>query len=129
MSLRNCWDTGIVTGYGEFVGTGLRTNFALWTAVSWMLIFFVWSNGAENDSKLSDRFNHNLWTLHPLYSIWQYGSDQFNKTSRLCVMLGTISIQQLIVSIFYYNSVNKSDISMYTYIIGWAAISYVISIP
>jgi hypothetical protein len=32
-----------------------------------MLIFFVWSNGAENDSKLSDRFNHNLWVTF-LYS-------------------------------------------------------------
>jgi hypothetical protein len=44
-------------------------------------------------------------------------------------MLGTISIQQLIVSIFYYNSVNKSNLALYTYIIGWAAISYLISIP
>jgi len=129
MSLRNCWGTGIVSGYKEFVGTGLRTNFALWTSIIWMLIFFVWTNGAENDTPINDKFANNYWTLHPLYSTMQFGSETYTKTSRLCLWVTTIAIQQFIVSIFYYNSVNNSNVGKITYIVAYAFIAWGVSVP
>lgn len=130
MGLRNCWDAGIVPhGYKEFFGTGLRTNFALWTAVCWMLIFFVWTNGAENDTKIDDRFRENYWTLHPVYSCYQFGSETYTKTSRLCLWVTTIGIQQFLVSIFFYNSVNNTKVSLLFYTIAGGFISWAVSIP
>lgn len=129
MDLRNCWDIGIVEGYKNFVSTGIRTNFSLWIFIALMLLFFGWTNSAENNTPMADRFKDNTWTLHPLYSVWNYGSEQFTKTSRLALWVSTLVLQQFIISIFYKVSVNKDSVSLYTNIFVWAAVTWAISIP
>jgi len=81
---RNCWDNvGLHNGYKDFVSTGLRTNFGLWIFIGIMLIFFIWTNGAERVTKPDPKHENNHWLLHPLYSVLQFGSEEFTKTARM----------------------------------------------
>lgn len=127
VAYRNCWDTSLQQGYLDFVSTGIRTNFALWIFIGLMLIFFVYSNSAENETALSQVFeDNNVWFLNPLWSIWNYGSIEYNKKARMALLLTTMGCQEFVVSIVYKLCVKQGE-NIYGYIFGYSFIAWGVS--
>ena len=83
---RNCWDKGMVEGYKEFVQSTIRTNFALWMMVILGLGFFLWTIMATRVTTFPDSLDNNIMTLHPIYSVWSYGNEDFTKNARLNIL-------------------------------------------
>lgn len=124
----NCWDNAIAVGYGEIVSTSLRTNPAMWCFVFLLLVFFVWTNGAEKGGHLGAHLKDNSWTLHPWYSVLNYGTDEFTKTSRIALLTTTCACQEFFTSWSYYIWVNRShNPHLYIWITPFAV--WAISIP
>jgi len=110
------------TGYFR---TTMNENYGLWFGVVITLFWFIF-NLVMGDKPIKDAdYHENVWTHHPLISVYTVGNEIFSRKQRLSLLLATITVHALFTSTWYRRSEHKTRDSnlivfaVYSMLINW----------
>jgi hypothetical protein len=105
---RNCLVEG--GSYEDYFINVTSYNTGTWMLLGILWFFFILLNGTENSVNMAnENLKENPWTLHPAYSIWMVGSEQFTKGSRLCQMTVSMTMIYMVNGAVVYSTHDKSE--------------------
>lgn len=119
-AIRLCY-TGYFKNYMNY-------NYGLWFGVVIIVFWFIINLMLSEKPIKDSEYQENVWTNHPLYSLYHVGNDLFTRKTRMALLLGTLTIHALFSSVWYRRTddpLRKSNIivyAVYSMLIDWAFI-------
>jgi hypothetical protein len=75
-------------------------------------LFFIFLLASDDEMDMSDEnLRNNVWTLHPVYSIFKVGTDQFTKGSRYSQLTISVSMMYLAGGVIYSQTAGNKNFS------------------
>lgn len=87
--------------YTGYFKNYISDNYGLWFGVGTILLFFIFTLSLGDKPIRAYDYVENVWTHHPLYSIYKYGNEIHTRKTRAALVLSMITINALFASVFY----------------------------
>ena len=105
---RNCLIGG--TDLSEYFVNQASYSVGTWMLAGLICFFFILLLGSNDEMNMDNgSLRNNPMTLHPLYSLWMVGTDQFTKGSRYAQMTVSLSIVYLISGIITADTIDNNS--------------------
>lgn len=90
---------------GEYFINQASYSVGTWMLVGLITLFFIFLLASDDEMNMNDEhLRENPMTLHPVYSIFKAGSEQFTKGSRYCQLTVAASLIYLVSTLVFYYS-------------------------
>ena len=100
------------TDLNEYFVNQASYNVGTWMLIGTIFFFFLFLIASDNEMDMGNPdLRNNPWTLHPVYSIFMVGSEQFTKGSRFCQMTVGLVMMYLSGGVIYSQTKDRSEFS------------------
>ena len=85
-------------------------NVATWMLIGIICFFFIFLIGSDNTVNMNnDNLRNNPMTLHPVYSIFMVGTEEFTKGSRYCQLTVAITSMYFVNGLVLYSTHGSNE--------------------